>query len=94
MTRAFGLIAILIAMYLGMSIYTDGIDRTLAGIFSAVEPVEDRDDPLATHLTPAAGLSDAASAPARPRERVTERVRDRVTADLQQGAQRRGYETD
>ena len=91
MTRAFGLIAIIIAMYLGMSIYTDGIDRTLDGIFAAVEPVE---DPLATHLTPVAGLGDAPSAPPQPRGRVTERVRDRVTADLQNAARRRGYETD
>jgi hypothetical protein len=94
MTRAFGLIAIIIAMYIGMSIYTDGIDRTLNGIFSAIEPVDDREDPLATHLTPAAGLADAPSGPSRPRGRVTERVRDRVTADLQQAARRRGYETD
>ncbi len=94
MTRAFGLIAIIIAMYLGMSIYTDGIDRTLDGIFASIEPVDDGRDPLATHLTPAAGLADAPSAPSRPRQRVTERVRDRVTADLQQAAQRRGYETD
>ncbi len=84
MTRAFGLIAILIAMYLGMSIYTDGIDRTLNGIFASVEPVDDREDPHA----------DPASAPSQPRQRVTERVHDRVTADLQRAAQRRGYETD
>ncbi len=84
MTRAFGLIAILIAMYLGMSIYTDGIDRTLNGIFASVEPVDDRDDPLA----------DSPSAPPQPRQRVTERIHDRVTADLQHAAQRRGYETD
>ena len=94
MTRAFGLIAILIALYIGMSIYTDGIDRTLGGIFAAIEPVDDREDPLATHLTPAAGLADAPSGPSRPSGRVTERVRDRVTADLRQSAQRRGYETD
>ena len=94
MIRAFGLIAIIIAMYLGMSIYTDGIDRTLDGIFASIEPVDDGRDPLATHLTPAAGLADAPSGSSRPRQRVTERVRDRVTADLQQAAQRRGYETD
>jgi hypothetical protein len=84
MTRAFGLIAILIAMYLGMSIYTDGIDRTLGGIFASVEPVEDGEEQSA----------DSPSAPSRPRERVTERVRDRVTVDLQQGLERRGYDTD
>ena len=84
MTKAFGLIAIIIAMYLGMSIYTEGIDRTLDGIFASVEPVDD----------PTAGLAGGFSDPSQPRGRVTERVRDRVTADLQQGAQRRGYETD
>ncbi len=94
MTRAFGLIAILIALYIGMSIYTDGIDRTLGGIFATVEPVDGGEDPFATQLTPAAGRADAPSAPSQPRGRVTERVRDRVTADLQQAAQRRGYETD
>jgi hypothetical protein len=94
MIRAFGLIAIIIALYIGMSIYTDGIDRTLDGIFAAIEPVDGGEDPFATHLTPAAGRADAPSAPTPPRGRVTERVRDRVTADLQQAAQRRGYETD
>jgi hypothetical protein len=94
MIRAVGLIAIIIALYIGMSIYTDGIDRTLDGIFAAVEPVDGGEDPFATHLTPAAGRADAPSAPTPPRGRVTERVRDRVTADLQQAAQRRGYETD
>ncbi len=84
MTKAFGLIAIIIAMYLGMSIYTEGIDRTLDGILASVEPVDD----------PAAGLAGGSSALSQRHGRVTERVRDRVTADLQQAAQRRGYETD
>jgi len=89
MAKAFGLILMLIALYIGMTIYTQGIENAYGGIFAPIAP-SDGDTPMATHLTPAAGMADAPTEP-RPRKRITEAVRDRVTADLQEGARRRGY---
>jgi hypothetical protein len=89
MAKAFGLILMLIALYIGMTIYTQGIENAYGGIFAPIAS-SDGDNPMATHLTPAAGMADAPTEP-RPRKRVTEAVRDRVTADLQEGARRRGY---
>jgi hypothetical protein len=79
----------LIALYIGMTIYTEGIENALGGIFAPIAS-SDGESPMATHLTPAAGMADAPTEP-RPRKRITEAVRDRVTEDLQEGARRRGY---
>jgi hypothetical protein len=89
MAKAFGLIMMLIALYIGMTIYTQGIENAYGGIFAPLA-TSDGGSPMATHLTPAAGMADAPTE-ARPRQRITEAVRDRVTADLQEGARRRGY---
>jgi len=89
MAKAFGLIMMLIALYIGMTIYTAGIENAFGGIFAPIQ-TSDGGSPLATNLTPAAGMADAPSEP-RPRQRITEAVRDRVPADLQEGARRRGY---
>jgi hypothetical protein len=89
MAKAFGLIMMLIALYIGMTIYNEGIEQAYGGIFAPIAP-SDGGSPMATHLTPAAGMADAPTEP-RPRKRITEAVRDRVTSDLQEGARRRGY---
>jgi hypothetical protein len=89
MAKAFGLIMMLIALYIGMTIYTEGIEQAYGGIFAPIAP-SDGGSPMATHLTPAAEMADAPTEP-RPRKRITEAVRDRVTSDLQEGARRRGY---
>jgi hypothetical protein len=89
MAKAFGLIMMLIALYIGMTIYSEGIEQAYGGIFAPIAS-SDGGSPMATHLTPAAGMADAPTEP-RPRKRVTEAVRDRVTSDLQEGARRRGY---
>ena len=89
MAKAFGLIMMLIALYIGMTIYTEGIEQAYGGIFAPIAP-SDGGSPMATHLTPAAGMADAPTEP-RPRKRITEAVHDRVTADLEEGARRRGY---
>ena len=90
MSKAFGLIAILIALYVGMTIYTEGIDHVLGSVFAPIQSQNNREDPVATHLTPGAQFVDPPSAP-RPRDRVTDAVRDRVSEDLREGASRRGY---
>jgi len=89
MAKAFGLILMLVALYIGMTIYTQGIENAYGGIFAPIAP-SGGDSPMATHLTPAAGMADAPTE-RRPRRRITEAVRDRVTTDLEEGARRRGY---
>lgn len=90
MGKAFGWIMMLAALYVGMTIYAKGIDQATSDLFSPIASSEGH-DPLATHLTAAAGMADAPSERRR-RGRVTDVVRDRVTADLEAGARRRGYE--
>jgi hypothetical protein len=77
MGKAFGLILMLIALYVGMTIYTEGIDQAFGGA-------------LATHLTPGAQSADAPADRER-RGSITDRVRERVTADMEAGRRRRGY---
>jgi hypothetical protein len=93
MGKAFGLVLMLISLYLGMEIYTKGIDQALGGVLAAIEPMSEREEPLATALTPAAGLADEPSSPTRP-SNVTDRVRQRVTADMAAGARRYSGERD
>jgi hypothetical protein len=92
MGKAFGLILMLIALYVGMAIYGEGIENAFGGAFAPLQPASQRDEPLATHLTPGAQMADAPSEPRR-RRRVplTQAVRERVKADLDSGAKRRGY---
>jgi hypothetical protein len=87
MGKAFGLVLMLISLYIGMTIYTKGIEHTLGGAFAPIQPMSQRDEPLATGLTPAAGLADEPSSPDRP-VKITDAVRDRVSADLAAGASR------
>ena len=89
MGKAFGLIVMLLALYIGMTIYSKGIDQAYGGLFAPIESSE-RDSSLATGLTPLAGTA-AAPTEARRRAKVTDAVRERVSADLAAGAERRGY---
>ena len=90
MARMFGLVLLLISMYIGMQIYTDGAEQTMRSLHSAlapIQPMSQRETPLATGLTPAAGLADEPSAPDRP-VKLTDRVRNQVTSDIAAGAAR------
>ena len=94
MGKAFGLVMILVSLYIGMSIYTRGAEQTLDSVHQAlapIEPVAQRDTPLATGLSPAAGLADAPSGGENRPVAITDRVRNQVSADLSLGAERRGY---
>jgi hypothetical protein len=91
MGRLFGLVAILVALYVGMSIYTEGLDRALGGVLAPLQPVSRREAPLASHLTPGAQLADSPNVTRGSRPRPTDAIRERVTSDLRDGAQRRGY---
>ena len=88
MGKALGLVLMLIALYIGMTIYTQGIDQAFGGALAPVQPASNRETPLATHLTPAAQLAE----PPAERERrvwITDAVREQVSADLKAGARRR-----
>jgi hypothetical protein len=90
MGRAFGLVLILMALYVAMTLYTEGIESAFGGAFAPIQPVATRDAPLATSLTPVAQFEDGPT----DRERrvwVTDAVREQVTSDLRAGAKRRGY---
>jgi hypothetical protein len=92
-SKMFGLILLVISLYIGMSVYGKVVDQTLTGVFAPIESSSHREDSPATYLTPGAQLAEEPSAPTRPRVRITEQVRQRVTADLDRGASRRGYES-
>jgi len=90
MGRVIGLIGMLVALYVAMTLYTKGIEGAFGGALAPIEPTSNRDAPIATHLTPAAELAG----PPSERERrvwVTDAVRERVRSDLDEGARRRGY---
>ena len=89
MARTFGLVLMLVALYVGMTIYTRGVEHLFGGAFAPIQPMSQREAPLATHLTPAAQLSDEPA----DRERrvwITDAVREQVNADIQAGSRRRG----
>jgi len=87
MGRLFGLVSILIAMYLGMQIYTQGIGSMSS---SALDPIESSERDSSSFGGQLTG-SDVSMPTERKRGPITQRVRDKVTADLQHGADRRGY---
>ena len=89
MGKSFGLVLMMVALYIGMTIHTQGMEQAFGGIFAPIEPIS-RHSSAATALTPAAQSADAPSA-TRPRLKITDAVRNRVSSDLQHGAQRRGY---
>jgi hypothetical protein len=90
MGRIFGLVLFLAAIYVGMTIYTEGMENAFGGAFAPLEPVDGREEPWATDLTPAAQMADG---PTERRRRVpiTQAVRERVNSDMESGARRRGY---
>ena len=51
MARAFGLVLLLISLYIGMEIYTKGIEHTLGGAFAPIQPMSQRETPLARSCT-------------------------------------------
>jgi hypothetical protein len=91
MGKAFGLVMMLIALYIGMTVYTKGFDQAYSQAFAPIQPMSQRENPLATDLTPAAGLADAPSGGENRPIKITDAVRNQVSADLSLGASRRGY---
>jgi len=90
MGKLFGLISILVAMYIGMQIYTQGIESVMGSVNSATEPIGSTERDSSAFGGNLTG-GDVTMPSERRRGPVTEKVRDKVTADLQHGARRRGY---
>jgi hypothetical protein len=98
MGRIFGWILIVATLYVGMRIYTEGVESTFGSLFEPITPISQSETPDATGLTPAAQEAYEPSSPAPHRQAKgqrhvtrTEAVRHRVTSSLEQGARRRGY---
>jgi len=87
MGRLFGLVTLLVAMYIGMQIYTRGIDSVLGSSLDPIQSSERDSSSLGGHLTG----GDVTMPTERKRGPITQQVGDRVQADLQHGAARRGY---
>ena len=87
MGRLFGLVTILIAMYIGMQVYTKGIDSVLGSTLDPIESSERGSSSFGGHITG----GDVTMPTERKRGPITQQVRDRVTSDLQRGTRRRGY---
>jgi hypothetical protein len=88
MGRALGLGLMLLALYVGMTIYTQGLEQAFGGIFAPIDSrteVDSRSSELADEIK-LHPRDDPA--PARRRVPITEQVRDRVTRHLQRGATR------
>jgi hypothetical protein len=90
MGRLFGIVLVLGAIYVGMTIYAEGLENAFGGAFAPIEPIDQGEEPLATHLTPAAQMADAPTERRR-RVPVTQAVRERVNSHMETGARRRGY---
>lgn len=87
MGKMFGIVSLLIAMYIGMQIYSRGIESVLNRVTAPIESTERDSSPFATNLTG----GDVTMPTERRRGPVTQQVKDKVTADLAYGAKRRGY---
>ena len=46
MSKAFGLIFMLVALYIGMTLHTEGMDEAFGGIFAPLEPWSETHRPL------------------------------------------------
>ena len=93
MGKAFGLVMMMIALYIGMQVYTKGAEQTLDTLhrsLAPIEPMAQGDTPHATGLTPVAELADAPSGGENRPVKITDAVRNRVSADMALGASRAG----
>jgi hypothetical protein len=88
MAKAFGLILMLAAMYIGMTIYTQGLEQAFGGIFAPIDSQTEVD-------SNASALADEVTLhpqddPSTVRRRIpiTEQVRDRVNQHIQRGTAR------
>jgi hypothetical protein len=92
MSKAFGLVLMLISLYIGMTIYQKGLENAFGGAFAPLESVRGDGGALESEITPSAQFDAAGPADRERKVFITDAVRQKVNADLQMGARRRGYE--
>jgi hypothetical protein len=90
-SKAFGLVLMLVSLYIGMTIYQEGLESAFGGALAPIQPLDQRDEPLASELAPSAQFDAAGPSDRERRVWVTDAVREQVSGDLQSGARRRGY---
>ena len=91
MSKAFGLVLMLVSLYIGMTIYQEGLESAFGGAFAPLESVRGDGSALESELAPTAQFDDAGPSDRERKVWVTDSVRDRVNGSLQSGARRRGY---
>ena len=90
MGRMFGILFILCAVYVGLTLYTEGTENAFNGLFSPLESQNNAEAPMATGLT---GVAQQGDMPTQTRRKpIYHAIGDRVEEDLEYGARRRGYE--
>jgi hypothetical protein len=82
--KAFGIILMLVAMYVGMTLYSDGIEQAFGGIFAPIDGQEIAGTALMEPDPYAASAGDLAPVKAP----ITQRVRERVQGHIDRGAAR------
>ncbi|HVP29692.1 MAG TPA: hypothetical protein VMW35_11090 [Myxococcota bacterium] len=91
MGKIFGFLLIVIAVYVGLTVYDQGVDRAFGGLFarshaSAPPPGREAErEPVVSDRG-----DDAPSADGPRRVPITQAVRERVTGAMQEGERRQG----
>jgi hypothetical protein len=89
LARIFGLLLIVLGIYLGLTVYEQGVDGALGGLFARGRASEaPAASPVADDAAPAESRRAGSPSPGA----ITQRVRQRVTEAVQQGARRHSGE--
>jgi hypothetical protein len=88
MGKMFGILLVILAIWVGLTVYDKGVDRAFGGLFAGSKK-EAPHRVATTRVEPDASVSDEPEERARPAP-ITERVRERVTGSMEQGARRAG----
>jgi len=97
MGKVFALLLIAVGVYVGLTVYDEGVDRAFGGLFArssasttqAAVPLE-RDDPGAADRAADARIARESSPGSYRAGAVTTRVRERVTGAVDEGSRRAG----
>jgi len=97
MAKIFGLLLIVAGVYVGLTLYDEGIDHAFGGLFarSSTSPTStalplERDAPGAADRAADARVAGGSSSGSYRSGAVTQRVRERVTGAVDQGSRRAG----
>lgn len=90
MSKVFGIAMMAVALYIAMTLHTEGMEKAFGGVFAPIESA--RSDSLsASALSPTAESAEQPSSGPQQPVRVTDRFRNRVTSHMELGSERRGY---